>query len=1219
MPSDPPSDRDRRVPTDPPAEPSPPQPKKRRRWLKRLAVLAILILVAVWAINGPIFRWALGSIVPDQLEKRGITLQWEAGGSLWSGINCREISVETNESTGVVSSTTAGSLEVDLDWWRWLRGNLAQPVTRLDLLGVSTDARLLEQEKVAEPPKPKKNERPAGEQAGDLFQTIQRFTAGTRARIEIETLRLTTPSTQTFEVENAELTVDRAEAISLSLAETSVAGFDPMLGFQLELKPKDRRVRLQNFALGDAVQVKLAALTLADDEQLRITLDSHLFGGDLSGEISEDRTFAFEITNGEIDFDALDQFLESLFDKRLFLPSGRITKLSLAGKLGAGKVLETLEADTRLNVVDFALGKRRLGDISLHAGAENATLRSYVLSVKAPHKHLELKNATLPVSKLTHKRPWTQITTESLRLEVADLHEALSEYHVRPGDAMPALAVVLEGTTAPSPHSDAWYPHATLNALGRPLADALDLDIEVDVDSDGAFHSPIDWQVRVRDNVSAPAIGNPEIAGSGTFTIKSLGLTGDLALQITPEFPLAKTVAWSGAQLPIDGDVTLDATSNFDMRFGKNAHYTGTCRVNTVKLIGASSFPDLTASLEAGLAKNHAYARNLEAEVNELNIAGGVDWKNKRLGIPRLTVTHDNSGAKLDLTADLPFPLKSIASPEVLLESADPIELKLSLKAASLADFDPLLELGGLSSDSLGISSGEIDVEVDVTRTKRADHAPAVDLAAQIDQLRIASDPIGEPISIQIDLSADQSTQLDAAVKYGDLTSLKMTGRMPWEPLAWVKKEREISSENLEVDALVESIPLEPFAPLAPVIEELKGSLTVRARMTGSVGNPMLSGSTNLQVAVARFDLPVFPGLRDLSLKTSTENNQLTITDGSFESAGGKYELGGTVDLSTMTQPAFDLRLATDEALVYRDDAMTIRADANLTYTGTLAESTLAGDVGLVRPLYYKEFNILSTDSTGGAGTPHQLPTFSTTPTGPATDSDEGNTEPPAPSFLDTCKLDVHVTTADKARVRTDIATADAVAAVHVGGSLKKPELFGEAKVLRGSAQLPFTRIDVTQATAVFRPAYGLTPRINVQAQSQAARHTIQIFVSGSATAPQVIFTSTPYLPRQDVLTLLATGSTRSNLEGGGSAALKAVMLLSQKVAADQDRSRIMRWIAGSLRFISNIEVGIGETNRLTGKRSNSAEAELTDRLRFRVEYDESDSRAALIYNYPLD
>jgi len=146
-------------------------------------------------------------------------------------------------------------------------------------------------------------------------------------------------------------------------------------------------------------------------------------------------------------------------------------------------------------------------------------------------------------------------------------------------------------------------------------------------------------------------------------------------------------------------------------------------------------------------------------------------------------------------------------------------------------------------------------------------------------------------------------------------------------------------------------------------------------------------------------------------------------------------------------------------------------------------------------------------------------------------------------------KFDMAIKTKDPFSIRGNLANGGAIIDLHLGGTGAHPELKGTVKLQNVEATLPFSRLDVTNGFLYFDPSDSFNPRIDLQGRSLIRDYTVRVYVYGDSLSPQAIFTSEPPLPQEEIISLLATGTTRQELTGSGNVlAGRAAMLLVQQL-----------------------------------------------------------------------
>jgi autotransporter translocation and assembly factor TamB len=120
-----------------------------------------------------------------------------------------------------------------------------------------------------------------------------------------------------------------------------------------------------------------------------------------------------------------------------------------------------------------------------------------------------------------------------------------------------------------------------------------------------------------------------------------------------------------------------------------------------------------------------------------------------------------------------------------------------------------------------------------------------------------------------------------------------------------------------------------------------------------------------------------------------------------------------------------------------------------------------------------------------------------------------------------------------------------------------------------------------------------LNPKIDLHGTSVIRDYTIHVYIYGTTLAPQAIFTSEPPLPQEEVISLLATGTTRAELTGNNNVlAGRAGMLLVQQLY----RKVFKKGQATQPNSIfDRLDVDVGQVDPRTGQRQAGARLKIND------------------------
>ena len=105
--------------------------------------------------------------------------------------------------------------------------------------------------------------------------------------------------------------------------------------------------------------------------------------------------------------------------------------------------------------------------------------------------------------------------------------------------------------------------------------------------------------------------------------------------------------------------------------------------------------------------------------------------------------------------------------------------------------------------------------------------------------------------------------------------------------------------------------------------------------------------------------------------------------------------------------------------------------------------------------------------------------------------------------------------------------------------------------------------------------------------------YTIHVYIYGTTLEPQAVFTSEPPLPQEEVISLLATGTTREELAGNNNVlASRAGMLLVQQLYR-----KVFKTGQGtqSSSVFDRLDVDAGQTDPRTGQQQATARFKLNN------------------------
>lgn len=309
---------------------------------------------------------------------------------------------------------------------------------------------------------------------------------------------------------------------------------------------------------------------------------------------------------------------------------------------------------------------------------------------------------------------------------------------------------------------------------------------------------------------------------------------------------------------------------------------------------------------------------------------------------------------------------------------------------------------------------------------------------------------------------------------------------------------------------------------------DLTGPISVAADITGSLANPRLRGS------IASDDLRMQSGLsgtdiRDISVRGSFGSSQLQLRrfNGTAPN-GGTVSGSGTVDLANLTTmgPKIDIRIAARNAQLLNANGLNATVTGPLRIVSNGLSGTIAGRLEVDRASW----------TLGGAAASQQLPQIKTRQINTPNDI--------APARAASTPWRYLIDARARSRVDVDGMGLDSEwsADIILRGTTANPRIGGEANVVRGSYSFAGTRFELTEGEIDFDANVPIDPRLSIQAETETDGLEVTVTVSGSASQPEITFSSTPPLPEEEILARLLFGGSITQLSATDALQLGAAL-----------------------------------------------------------------------------
>jgi len=303
--------------------------------------------------------------------------------------------------------------------------------------------------------------------------------------------------------------------------------------------------------------------------------------------------------------------------------------------------------------------------------------------------------------------------------------------------------------------------------------------------------------------------------------------------------------------------------------------------------------------------------------------------------------------------------------------------------------------------------------------------------------------------------------------------------------------------------------------------------------------------------------------------------------------AGGSLSVDGSMELTNEAGDGpgvLDVSVKGVGLPLVRNEFLILRANADLQIKGTMAEARVSGEVGIIDSVFYKDMDLIP------IGKPFLEPSAAALP---KVDT-PANPGAAVPAPFNEWAADVVVRTVDPILVRGNLGRGQIDVSLRIEGKIGDPKPNGKARLSQAVARLPFSTLDVKEAYLTFTPQTGFDPIVELRGTAEPRPYRVQVYAYGRMSDPQLVLTSQPPLPENEIMTLLATGTTSEGLEDSQAASSRAMQLLIEELR--RGRFLFGKQLRPLLGLLDNVDFSLAESDPYDSGTYNSATLKLSDK-----------------------
>ena len=527
-------------------------------------------------------------------------------------------------------------------------------------------------------------------------------------------------------------------------------------------------------------------------------------------------------------------------------------------------------------------------------------------------------------------------------------------------------------------------------------------------------------------------------------------------------------------------------------------------------------------------------------------------------------------------TASLPVPADFSKWRDTLANDARPIAISINsrmLPLGLLKQWVPALE----KLDPR--STGQLQINVAGTYS-----TPVVAAMLEARDLRSPAQPKLPPADLKIVLAGrDGRLTIDGVATAPDFPPAVMKASMGFRPSEWAKDPALFKDEAISARVDLPRLDLARFTTLIPAASQVSGIVVGNVVVAGKISKPEIKGSLDLAGGGVRMKDPRVPVIEGIAANVDLALDRIVLKSLKSNVAGGSLTGEGSLAITDGKLGNLDFRLRGDHLPVMRNELLILRTNADLRLQGPWEKAALTGTVGTVDSIFFRDIELLP------IGKPFTGPAAAALP---KIDAPKRQADSIPEPFRD-WGLNVTVRTQEPFLIRGNLANGNVTGSVRIGGTFGSPAPDGVVKIQDFRASLPFSTLEVRSGTATFTPASGFDPMLEIRGTAEPRPYQVTVYAYGRASDPQLVLTSNPPLPENEIMTLLATGTTTSGLENPQAASSRALQLLVEEIR--RGRFRYGKQLRPLLAMLDRVDFSLAEADPYTSESYSTATLSITD------------------------
>jgi|GEM_PF-1296182 translocation and assembly module TamB len=307
-----------------------------------------------------------------------------------------------------------------------------------------------------------------------------------------------------------------------------------------------------------------------------------------------------------------------------------------------------------------------------------------------------------------------------------------------------------------------------------------------------------------------------------------------------------------------------------------------------------------------------------------------------------------------------------------------------------------------------------------------------------------------------------------------------------------------------------------PIASLMALVDlpgqRLTGDARIAVSADGDISAPLVSGEATIENGTFE-NFETGTAMRDLSLRAEGRRSETMRFEMSARDSGeGRMSAEGSVSLAADAAPAVDVRTVFESMQVVRRQDLVLAVEGDLALTGPALPPSLEEPLKLEGSLTTTEARFIVPEwLPGGVAT---IDVIEVEGPGEADTVEDPEETPPLP-----LELDVTLAIGNPpARVSGRGIDSLWVGSVQVTGLAEDPIVNGTLTAERGTLDFAGKTFTLSRGRVIFAGERPIDPRIDVALDYERSDFSATVSVSGRGSSPKISLSSSPSLPRDEII-----------------------------------------------------------------------------------------------------